>query len=80
MFSVYKAHLKRNSLHATRGDNWFGVHIDALLAVRPAVARNQFCHCRIPGMQLIPFVQDEDKDREELLTAAVLLLLDDDTL
>jgi hypothetical protein len=47
---------------------------DALRAVTPAVARIQFCHIRILGMELVPLVQDEDKDREELLTAAVLLL------
>jgi hypothetical protein len=27
MFSVYKAYLKRHSIHATR-DSWFGLHID----------------------------------------------------
>jgi hypothetical protein len=77
MFSVYKAYLKRHSIHATR-DSWFGLHVDALLAVTPAIARNQFRHCGIPGMEQIPSVEDEGKETEGLFHAAMLLLLLED--
>jgi transposase len=76
MFSVYKANLKRHSIHATR-DSWFGLHVKALLAVTPAIARNQFHHCGIPGIEQIPLVEDMNKETEALLQAAMLLLLED---
>ena len=68
-FSVYNAYLKRHSIHATRV-SWFGLHIDALMAVMPAIARSQFRHCGIPGMEQIPSVEDEDEETEALLVVA----------
>jgi hypothetical protein len=76
IFSVYKAYLKRHQLH-TRPEDWLGLHYDALLAVTPTYARNQFRHCRVPGTEQLP--SDElDKSPDLAMAVAVALLLDDD--
>ena len=47
MFSIYKAKLRR--IGSTM--DWLSAHYEAMAAVTPEFAHNEFCHCNVPGWE-----------------------------
>ena len=67
MFSVYKASMRRNFFS---GKHWHEIHEEALAAVTPVIAYNEFRHCGVP----LRGVVSPGNSGSVIFTAAAFLL------
>jgi transposase len=71
MFGHYKAYLRR---HHRNNTSWALVHTEALLSVRPVIARNFFRHSQVPKCTVILRSADVNAEDEEVAALCAILV------
>ena len=61
-FREYKTSLRRDLGSFNDDDTWFSAHFKALCSVTPAMARNFFRHCKVPGCEVIRLEEEEEEN------------------